>query len=261
MQQMLSAIAGGLAMPLALGLLALHYLDVRQPDKWFSAPAGLGLVSIVPAELIEHWVGNIIRKVIPDLHPEAIHRTLSGLWQDDALSANLLIGSVGAALPEELIVGILFFSWLCTRPRIEREGASTIIFAGAVTALSFAALENVYFLTRLGLSSNLIVMRSIFSTPVHFAAGLGLGVFGAIGIKSEVPSAKRAWMIGGTALAVAGHSVYDVIVLSATSLERLGLLSRPQPILAAVTALALSVSIILVPSVVFYRRVVFSRDP
>jgi len=261
MQQVLAAIAGGLAMPLALGLLALHYLDVRQPDKWSSAPAGIGLLSAVLAELVEHWAWNIIRKINPDLHPEATDRTLSGLWHDHALSANLLIGSVGAALPEELIVGILFFSWLWTRNQIEREGASAIIFAGAVTALSFAAFENVYFLTRLGLSSNLIVYRSLFATPVHFAAGLGLGMFGAIGIKSEAPSAPLAWMIGGTALAVTGHSVYDVIVMSATSLDRLGLLSRPQTILAAFAALALSVSLILVPSVIFYRRVVFSRAP
>jgi hypothetical protein len=243
-------------MPVALGLLAIYFLRVRDPRDWIGIPAALGLAAVIPAEIIERWARTAITQAFPDTHPEAAGRSLDALWNDHALSASILRGSVGAALPEELAMACLFFGWLLTRRRIERMPVTGIILAGSVVALSFAAFENVYFLSRMGLSAELVVGRSFLATPSHFVAGLGFGTVGAIATRPEQRPRAAVWIIGITVLAVLSHATYDVTVMCAATLQHQGLLSYTVGLVLATAAFAVSAAIVLVPTLTCYRRTI-----
>lgn len=256
MQNSSAVFFGGLAMPVALGLLAIHFLHVRDPKDWIRIPAALGLAAVIPAQVIEHWAWPAIQQAFPDMHPEASGRTLAALWSDHAFSTSILRGSVGTALPEEIAMACLFFGWLLTRDRVERMPVTGIILAGSVVALSFAAFENIYFLSRVGLSAELVVIRSFLSTPGHFATGLGLGIVGAIATRAEQRPWTDLWIIGATTLAVLSHTVYDVTAMSASTLEHQGLLSNTLGLVFVAVALLASAAIILAPTLICYRRAI-----
>lgn len=257
MVQNLSAVLfGGLAMPVALGLLAIHFLRVRDPKDWIGIPAVLGLAAVIPVKVIEHWAWPAIEQAFPDRHPEASGRALAALWSDHAFATNIVRGSVGTALPEELIMAGLFFGWIFTRKRVERMPVTGIVLAGSVVALSFAAFENVYFLDRVGLSAELVVTRSFLSTPSHFAIGLGLGLVGAVATRLEQRPWAAFWITGVTALAVLSHAVYDVTIMFAATLQHQGLLSGTVGLVVAAAALTASAAVVLVPTLTCYRRVI-----
>lgn len=149
----------------------------------------LGAGIVLPAGLLERGM----------LGP---NRTELGIgWQ-----AAILTGFFIAGLVEEFLKAAIV-----DRGAISRGLATTpldcIVYAGA-TALGFAAVENVLYVTSSGF--NTAVLRSVTAVPAHLMFGIIMGHF----------FARSIWSGGNRALAyivpAGAHGLYDSFALSST---------------------------------------------
>jgi RsiW-degrading membrane proteinase PrsW (M82 family) len=82
------------------------------------------------------------------------------------------------------------------------------LLGAATVALGFAAVENLFYLERYGTLT--LLLRSVLTVPAHAFFTIPMGVTLAYCKHSPSLSGKYFWMLGGLALSVFLHGLYDV---------------------------------------------------
>lgn len=129
-------------------------------------------------------------------------------WQ-----AAILTGFFIAGLVEEFLKAAIV-ERAAILPGVVRAPIDCIIYSGA-TALGFAAVENILYVTSTGF--NTAILRSVTAVPAHMMFGILMGHF----------FARSLWQHGNRALAylvpAAAHGTYDSFALSTTWWADIGL--------------------------------------
>jgi RsiW-degrading membrane proteinase PrsW (M82 family) len=251
----LVSVIAGLAMPLLLGWLASRRLHVHDALERMRIPVLLGALVTVPVSLYEHVVLRLFGTA-----PSPTAFVLAERFVPDETAllatmfrADVLRASLGAALPEELLMAACLFGWLRWSRR-RRHQAKEIILAGMAIALAFAAIENALFLQNIATALRVLVLRSLISTPEHAANGFGLGIFAALAFRATSRRAAIGWGVAGVVLALVSHSVYDAVVMIDATALRAGLVLPTLSIAFICLALAAALGVIVGPALYGLHR-------
>lgn len=82
------------------------------------------------------------------------------------------------------------------------------LLGAATVALGFAAVENLFYLERYGTLT--LLLRSVLTVPAHAFFTIPMGVMLAYCKHSPSLGGKYFWMLGGLAVSVFLHGLYDV---------------------------------------------------
>ena len=191
----------------------------REPARVVWATFGLGVLSIIPALLID--------------------------WPIDALFVQRLTNPLAiggaeafsvAAIPEELCKFSVLY-WYARRRRCFDEPMDGIVY-GAIASLGFATLENVLYCLQGNLFTALF--RAFTAVPGHAFWGAIMGYY--VGIAHFSPKAERSkWLVRALAWPMLLHGLYDAPLLAIkTFVER-----KIEPTGAAVPILIVGVLVSL----------------
>jgi RsiW-degrading membrane proteinase PrsW (M82 family) len=176
--------------------------DVREPE-----PRLLVLFSFV--------LGCAAANVIAVLRPR-----IEGLFPVVTGFAGELIDAFGAtALPEET-AKLLAACLACIWSRQWNEPMDGIVY-GVAAGLGFASLENVYFVAASG-DATLVIARAFTANLAHAAFTGGAAFF--IGLARLRYRRGALLAVGGFALTVLLHGLYDLFLFSVPSLSLVSLL-------------------------------------
>jgi RsiW-degrading membrane proteinase PrsW (M82 family) len=253
----LISVIAGLAMPLLLGWLASRRLHVHDALDRMRIPILMGALVTVPVSLYEHVVMRLLGAApSPSAFVLAEHfvpdqaALIAAMFRRDVLRA-----SIGAALPEELLMAACLYGWLWYgRRHRRRHQTKEIIFAGMAIALAFAAIENALFLQNIATALRVLVLRSLISTPEHAANGFGVGIFAALAVRAATRRAATGWGVAGVVLALVSHAVYDAVVMIDSTALRAGLVLPAGGLALICLALAAALGIIVGPALYGLHR-------
>lgn len=197
------AFALGLALPVALSLLWLAF--VRRFDRLHPEPLwlvlsvfGLGLLSVVPAALIEvAWARASIA-----LNPT--FATMGGRLA--ALPYALAVFTLVVGVTEE---GVKLLAASFVRRRREFDEPIDGIVYGVAAALGFAAAENVKYFATGRLAPSLVLARTFTSIPAHLFFGAIWGF--ALG-QTLVPGRGRFLVLRAFLVASLLHGAFDALL-------------------------------------------------
>lgn len=82
------------------------------------------------------------------------------------------------------------------------------LLGAATVALGFAAAENIFYLERYGTVT--LLLRSVLTVPAHAFFSVPMGITLAYCKHSPTLTGKYFWMLGGLAVSVFFHGLYDV---------------------------------------------------
>ena len=82
------------------------------------------------------------------------------------------------------------------------------LLGAATVALGFAAVENLFYLERYGTLT--LLLRSVLTVPAHAFFTIPMGVMLAYCKVSPTFTGKYCWMLGGLAISVGFHGLYDL---------------------------------------------------
>jgi RsiW-degrading membrane proteinase PrsW (M82 family) len=131
----------------------------------------------------------------------------SALWSDaPQLHLRLMFWVLGIGLNEEF--SKLLVLLLMVYPRRQFTAPYQGLLTAGAVALGFAAVENLVYLERYGTPTLLI--RSLLTVPAHAGFTIPLGVCLAYARRHDALWGKYLWMVGGLAVAVGFHGVYNI---------------------------------------------------
>jgi len=269
------SVVAGLAMPLLLGWLASKRLNVRDALDRVRVPILMGALVTLPVSLYEQLVVRLIGSAPPPSVLTLADRLAPG--QTALLAAmfraDVLRASIGAALPEELLIAACLYGWLWSGGRRgprrllalrtgravmrgagDRRYAREIILAGIAIALAFAAIENALFLQNVATALQVLVLRSLISTPEHAANGFGLGIFAALAYRATTRWRAAGWAVTGVILTLVSHSIYDAVVMIDATAMRAALILPLGGMVLICLALALALGVIVGPALYGLHR-------
>jgi RsiW-degrading membrane proteinase PrsW (M82 family) len=192
------------AVPALLAMAYFDHLDARRPEprRTLRLVALAGALSAIPVVIL----GQVLKMFAP--------AGIDGIDGIDATWAGAIYMSfVIAALPEEAgkLGSMMLFAW--RRPEFD-ERMDGIVY-GARAGLGFALVENVAYLllipAGLGEYISVFIGRAVLAVPGHATWG---GIMGCFAARHRFDG-KGPGMLGGYAIAVALHGVYDVFLFGA----------------------------------------------
>jgi len=198
---MFSTEQGGGGMPLVItalsailpALLLLWFFSGRdrfpEPAKVIWATFGLGVLTIIPAALIETGL-------------ESIGHGLTGIaWA--AYTAFIVAGLVEELFKLSVLQVYSF------RSRHFNEAMDGVVY-GAASGLGFATLENIFYVFSPDGGVAVSILRALLSVPGHALWGAVLGFYAGAGRLCGRPLLGS---LKGLAAAVALHGIYDLPVM------------------------------------------------
>lgn len=159
----------------------------REPKRAVYRMYLLGGAIVLPAGLIERAMLN--SRIVPG---------------DGWLWSGLVTAFVVAGMVEEFLKAAIVDRGAVQRG-LMKSPIDCMVYAGA-TALGFATVENILYVTSAGFSTALL--RSVTAVPAHLMFGITMGTYFARSLWGGV---NRAWAYVAPALA---HGVYDAFALS-----------------------------------------------
>lgn len=181
------------AVPALVAMFMLDRADAERPEprSTLRKVAAAGALSTIPAAIVELGLMSAGPKV--------------------GLASAFYMSFVVAALVEESCKGLCVRWFVWNRPEFD-ERTDGIVY-GARAGLGFAMIENIGYLLMAKTGSGLLmllVVRSILTVPMHAFTGALLGHWAAWRrFEGAGPG-----VLGGLALAVGLHGVFDVGVFS-----------------------------------------------
>lgn len=200
-------------------------LDRKRPEpaRTRRLVAFMGMVSVIPALILEIVVGNTLG--------EQIAPTMT--YQGATFKAFV----VAAAIEEACKIMVVY--WVVWRRPEFDERMDGIVYASRA-GLGFALVENVFYLLQqdtLGGQLQTWILRAVLAVPGH---AMWTGMIGAMAARRRFDG-KGLGLIGGYLLAVAFHGAYDLIAFLQQPLHLEGhhhLLPGLIPALVGITLLA-----------------------
>ncbi len=175
----------------ALGFLALVlYLDRHEPEPLSQVLflMGLGALGTIAALRLE-----LLMRALPPMSWPGLLGTVSNTF-----------GRIAVIEEACKLLPVLLFIWRRNCLDEENDG---IVYTVA-SALGFAVVENILFVTQAGLSVG--IARAITAVPLHTFTGVIMGYF--VGVSHFEPGIRRYGLIGeGYLLAVLFHGLYDTL--------------------------------------------------
>ena len=199
-------------LPLLLSLAWIFFVrrfDRAHPEPWWLVLAtfGLGGLSVIPAGLAEY----ALQSASPYLNPSLM--TLGGQLVAFPLALGVFTFVVGMSEEASKFLG----AWALAAHRREFDEPVDGIIYGAVSALGFAAVENMKYFAVGRLSPALVVARTFTSIPAHMFFGAIWGY--ALGMRLVSKKTSVLLFLGWAALM---HGAFDT-VLSIDGLHLLAL--------------------------------------
>jgi RsiW-degrading membrane proteinase PrsW (M82 family) len=191
------------AIPALIAMALVDRLDRKRPE-----PAGtrrlaafLGMVSIIPAIVLELYVGKTLGA---NVEPQMT-------YQGSAFHAFVI-----AAAIEEACKFALVYLFIWRKPEFDERMDGIVYFARA--GLGFALVENIgYLLMQPSLSGQLVtwILRAVLAVPGH---AIWSGIMGVFAARRRFDK-KGLGLFGGYLLAVALHGLYDLAAFSQAPLN------------------------------------------
>ncbi len=170
-------------------------LDRKRPEpaRTRRLVAVMGMVSVIPALILEIVVGNTLgEQVAPAM-----------TYQGATFKAYI----VAAAIEEACKIMVVY--WVVWRRPEFDERMDGIVYASRA-GLGFALVENVFYLLQqdtLGGQLQTWILRAVLAVPGH---AMWTGMIGAMAARRRFDG-RGLGLIGGYLLAVAFHGTYDLI--------------------------------------------------
>ncbi|HEX7702834.1 MAG TPA: PrsW family intramembrane metalloprotease [Kofleriaceae bacterium] len=213
------------ALPALVAMWLIDRLDAKRPEPASTRRlvAFAGMLSVIPALVIEILVANTVGESVPPLLT----------YQGSSFHAYVV-----AAMIEEACKILVVYWVVWRRPEFD-ERMDGIVYASRA-GLGFALIENVLYLLHqqsVGGEIQLWIMRAVLAVPGH---AMWTGMIGAMAARRRFDG-KGLGLVGGYLLAVAFHGTYDFCVYLQQPLhleghDTLALLTMPAII--ALTAIA-----------------------
>jgi RsiW-degrading membrane proteinase PrsW (M82 family) len=216
------AMSGAIPAIIAMGLV--DRLDRKRPEPPGTRrlAAFLGMLSIIPAIVIELYLSNSLgAKVEPQI-----------TYQGSAFHAFVV-----AAAVEEFCKFAVIWLFIWRKPEFDERMDGLVYFARA--GLGFALVENIgYLLMQQSLSGQLTtwILRAVLAVPGH---AMWTGMIGLFAARRRFDK-KGVGFIGGYLLAVSLHGLYDMCAFLQQPLTLEGhtlLATLMMPVLVAITLL------------------------
>jgi protease PrsW len=186
-----------LALALGPGIAIMLYIywrdnHDREPVKHLIICFLLGLLSIVPAVLIEQWLSGV----------------QVNIFEARSVSGQLFSAYIVAATVEEIVK--FAFCRLYAYPKKDfNEPLDGIVYM-VMVAMGFATLENVFYIfndAKGGIGTG--VMRMFLAVPGHACWGVIIGYFMGLAKFKQSGIKRVVLMITGLLLAILLHGTYD----------------------------------------------------
>ncbi|CAN5600706.1 hypothetical protein BH11MYX1_BH11MYX1_05860 [soil metagenome] len=190
----LIAVSG--AIPALVAMWLVDRLDAKRPEppKTRRLVAFAGMLSVIPALVLEVVLSNTLGETIP---PQLT-------YQGSSFHAFVVAGAVEEACK---ILVVYWVVW--KRPEFD-ERMDGIVYASRA-GLGFALVENVLYLLNQGTIGGEIqvwIMRAVLAVPGH---AMWTGMIGAMAARRRFDG-KGLGLVGGYLLAVSFHGAYDFCV-------------------------------------------------
>jgi protease PrsW len=213
------------AIPALVAMWLIDRLDAKRPEPASTRRlvAFVGMLSVIPALVIELVLANTVGEAVPPLLT----------YQGASFHAFVV-----AAIVEEACKILVVYWVVWRRPEFD-ERMDGIVYASRA-GLGFALVENVLYLLHqqsVGGEIQLWIMRAVLSVPGH---AMWTGMIGAMAARRRFDG-KGLGLAGGYLLAVAFHGTYDFCVYLQQPLHLEGhdtLALFTMPALVALTVIA-----------------------
>lgn len=184
------------ALPALVAMWLVDRLDAKRPEpaRTRRLVTFVGMLSVIPALVIELVLGNTIGDAIP---PPLTY---------EGSSFHAFV--VAAAVEEACKIAVVY--WVVWRRPEFDERMDGIVYASRA-GLGFALVENVLYLLNqdsLGGEIQLWIMRAVLAVPGH---AMWTGMIGAMAARRRFDR-RGLGLVGGYLLAVAFHGTYDFSV-------------------------------------------------
>ncbi len=201
-----------IALSLAPVLIIALYLYSR--DKYEKEPFSMlmkamigGIIIIIPAILIELWLGNLAVDFFP-------LREIQGQYDfkfignaSELVYYNLYQSFAVASFTEETLKILIFFLIIWKNKNFN-EFFDGIIYASYI-ALGFAAVENIFYVLQMGQGTG--VLRAFTAVPGHALFGVTMGYY--LGL-AKFNTKKAYYIFMAILMPILLHGVYDFILIS-----------------------------------------------
>ncbi len=191
------------AIPALVAMWVVDRMDAKRPEppQLRRAVVFFGMLSVVPALLVEGWLGNDV----------GAHVAPKITYQGSAFHAFV----VAAAVEEACKISVIY--WVVWRRPEFDERMDGIVY-GSRAGLGFALVENVMYLLAEGSFGGQVetwIMRAVLAVPGH---AIWSGIIGALAARRRFDG-KGTGLVGGYLLAVACHGAYDLTAFVQTPLH------------------------------------------
>lgn len=189
----------GLAvLPVVVLLIYVYVKDryQREPFWLLMAALGLGMLSVLPVGIVEHW--------------------LSSLNPYEGVNGAMYTAFVVAGCTEEGFK-LLFLYWLIWRNRHFDEYFDGIVYAVFVS-MGFALVENVGYVFGFGNGLFTGIIRALISVPGHFLFALAMGYFFAL---AKFHGNRKRNMCLAFLVPMLLHGTFDALLMVADVSESL----------------------------------------
>jgi RsiW-degrading membrane proteinase PrsW (M82 family) len=130
----------------------------------------------------------------------------TSLWSDaPQMHLRVMFWFLGIGLNEECSKALVLLALIY--PRREFHTRFQGLVTAAAVALGFAAIENLVYLERYGTPT--LLVRSLLTVPAHAGFTVPFGASLAMARQARGLGRKYAWMVGGLAVAVVLHGLYN----------------------------------------------------
>jgi protease PrsW len=182
------------AIPAIIAMALVDRLDRKRPEPPGTRrlAAFLGMLSIIPAIILELYVGKSLGA---NIEPQMT-------YQGSTFHAFVI-----AAAIEEACKAALIFLFIWRKPEFDERMDGIVYFSRA--GLGFALVENIgYLLMAQSLSGQITtwILRAVLAVPGH---AIWTGIIGAMAARRRFDK-KGLGVVGGYLLAVAMHGLYDL---------------------------------------------------
>jgi RsiW-degrading membrane proteinase PrsW (M82 family) len=182
------------AIPALVAMWIVDRLDRKRPEpaRTRRLVAFIGMLSVIPALILEIGVGSTLGEQIP---PPMTYQ-----------GATFTAFVIAAAIEEACKIGVVY--WVVWRRPEFDERMDGIVYASRA-GLGFALVENVFYLLKqetLGGQLTTWILRAVLAVPGH---AMWTGMIGAMAARRRFDG-KGLGLLGGYLLAVAFHGAYDL---------------------------------------------------
>ncbi|HEY5950598.1 MAG TPA: PrsW family intramembrane metalloprotease [Kofleriaceae bacterium] len=183
------------AIPALVAMWLVDRMDRKRPEpvRTRRLVAFAGMLSVIPALILEVVVGNTLGEQVPP----------GFTYQGATFKAFI----VAAAIEEACKIGVVY--WVVWRRPEFDERMDGIVYASRA-GLGFALIENIVYLLQqdtLGGQLQTWILRAVLAVPGH---AMWTGMIGAMAARRRFDG-RGLGLLGGYLLAVSFHGAYDLL--------------------------------------------------